>query len=84
MDELLSKLDGGELIALVAVGGGLLCGIVGIIMGCWLEMRRVSTNAALKQDMLDRGMCAEDIRTVLNAGSGQTQPEPHKRSSCSA
>jgi hypothetical protein len=82
MDELLSKLDGGELIALVAVGGGLLCGIVGIIMGCWLEMRRVSANAALKQDMLERGLSAEDIRTVLDAGTGQTQSKPHKRSSC--
>ena len=73
MNELLSRFNAGEMIALVAVAGGLLCGILcgvtGIIAGCWQEVRRADLLAALKQDMLNRGMSADDIRTVIEAGS---------------
>jgi hypothetical protein len=73
MSEFLSKFDGGEFIGLVAVAGGLLCGIIcgttAIIAGCWESVRRAEMLAALKQDMLNRGMSAEDIRTVIDAGS---------------
>jgi hypothetical protein len=78
MSELLSKFDGGELIGLVAVAGGLLCGMVAIVMGVWHANRRTEIAAALKQDMLNRGMSAEDIRTVLDAGSDG----PHAHRSC--
>ena len=33
------------------------------------ETRRAETLAALKQDMLNRGMSAEEIRTVLEVGT---------------
>ena len=69
MEELLTRFEPGQFIGLVAVAGGMLCGIVGIVMGCWLEMRKVATAAALKQDMLNRGMSADEIRTVLDSGS---------------
>jgi hypothetical protein len=69
MSDLLAQFNPGQFIGLVAVAGGLLCGIVAIVMGIWLEMRRVETTAALKQDMLNRGMSADEIRTVLEAGS---------------
>ena len=73
MDELLTKFDAGEVIGLVAVAGGLLigllCGLSGIIMGCWQLVRRTEINAALKRDMLSRGMSAEEIRTVIEAGT---------------
>jgi hypothetical protein len=65
MYELLSKIEPGELIGLVAVVGGLVCGIVAIVMGVGLEIRRVE----LKKDMLERGMTAEEIRIVMEAGS---------------
>jgi hypothetical protein len=70
MSEVLSRLNGGEMIGLVAVSGGLLCGLVAIFMGIWHEHRKSEINGALKQDMLNRGMSAEDIRTVLEAGTG--------------
>jgi len=69
MSELLSRFEPGEMIGLVAVTGGLLCGLVAIIMGIWHEHRKTEVNAALKQDMLNRGMSADDIRSVLDAGT---------------
>jgi hypothetical protein len=69
MYELLSKMEPGHLIGLVSVIGGLCCGIVAIVMGVGLEIRRVELAAALKKDMLERGMTAEEIRIVMEAGS---------------
>ncbi len=65
MVEVLSNFKPGELIGLVAVGGGLLCGIVAIIAGSWFKMREI----ALKEEMVNRGMSAEDIRMVLDGGA---------------
>jgi hypothetical protein len=88
MMELLSKFDSGELLGLVLGGvsiiGGLLCGIIGIIAGAWQKVRRTEIAAALKQDMLNRGMSAEDIRTVLEAGSKESRRALRHRSSCPA
>jgi hypothetical protein len=69
MMDLLSRMDSGELIGIVAVVGGLLIALVAIIAGSWVKVRRAEIAAALKQDMLNRGLSAEDIRTVLGAGS---------------
>jgi hypothetical protein len=73
MYELLSKMEPGQLIGLVAVVGGLVCGIVAIVMGVGLEIRRVELAAALKKDMLERGMTAEEIRIVMEAGSKNSE-----------
>jgi hypothetical protein len=73
MYELLSRMDPGQLIGLVAVVGGLVCGIVAIVMGVGLEIRRVELAAALKKDMLERGMTAEEIRIVMEAGSNRSE-----------
>jgi phosphoglycolate phosphatase-like HAD superfamily hydrolase len=69
MSEFLSRFNAGELIALVSVVGGLLCAITAILAGTWQKVRRAEITAALKQDMLSRGLSADDIRTVLEAGS---------------
>jgi hypothetical protein len=71
MSELLSKFDSAELIGLVALGGCLFLGLMGILLGFysqWLEHRKAEMTVALKQDMLSRGMCADEIRIVLEAG----------------
>jgi hypothetical protein len=75
MIDLLSKMNPGEFIPLVAVVGGLLCGIIGIIAGTWQKVRREEIAAALKHDMLNRGMSADDIRTVLEASSTGSRKE---------
>lgn len=69
MTDLLSKFDAGELIAITSVVGGLLCGITAIVAGTWAKVRRTEIAAALKHEMLNRGMSADEIRTVLDAGS---------------
>jgi len=71
MAEMLAKFDGGEIIGLIAVIGTFLCGALGICLGfCyqWQESRRAEITAGLKQDMLSRGMTAEEIQIVLDAG----------------
>ena len=77
MGEFLQKFDAGELIGFVAVSGGmligLLCGLTAIIADSWQKTRRAEIAAALKQDMLNRGMSAEDIRTVLEADSKRSK-----------
>jgi hypothetical protein len=73
MTELLSKFNGGEIIGIVAVGGSMLVGIVAVIMGSWLESRKAEIAATLKQDMINRGMSAEDIRTVVDAGTKRSR-----------
>ena len=68
---LLDKLNGFGLlllVPLVALVGGLLLGGISIVAGAWLKIRRAELTAELKQDMLNRGMSADEIRTVIEAG----------------
>ena len=54
---------------------GTLVGIVAIIGSTINRIHRRNVDAAMKQDMLDRGLSADDIERVLAAKS----PEPHNR-----
>lgn len=78
MSDFLARFSGGELIGLVAVVGGLLCGIFGILGHFWHENRVT----ALKRDMVERGMSAEEIQAVVSAGPGQPAGAPRDRRSC--
>jgi hypothetical protein len=75
MSELLNKFEPGELIGLVTITGGMLVGLVATIMALWHEHRKTEINAALKQDMLNRGMTADEIRIVLDAGTRNSAKE---------
>ena len=68
MSEFLSKFNGDDLCGLLAIAGGLLCGLVAIVATFWYRIRKAEIAATLKQDMLNRGMSADDIKTVLEAG----------------
>jgi hypothetical protein len=65
MTEFLSKFDSGELIGLVAVTGGLLCGLVAIVGGIVAKCVCHAREIAFKEDMIARGMSADEIRTVM-------------------
>ena len=84
MGDLLSKFGPGELIGLVAVAGGLLipilCGITAIVTDYFYKVRQLE----LKHDMLNRGMSAEEIRVVLDAGSKHSRKTPNRQDSCRA
>jgi hypothetical protein len=73
MIDVLSKVDGGQLIAIIAVGGGMLIGIISVLAGVWQKIHESDNLTKLKQDMLDRGMSAEEIKMVLEAGQN-TKP----------
>ena len=77
MLELLSNVNPGTLIVALAM----LVPITGIICGTWtnywLKVKRAELDAALKQEMLQRGMSADEIVQVIEARSR----EP-KRGSC--
>lgn len=53
---------------MVGAAGGILAGIVGTIATNWRRVRVAEQDAALKQNMIERGMSAEDIVRVLSAG----------------
>ena len=84
MTEFLSKFDAGELIGFVAVAGGLLCGLVcgtaAIVMDHLCKLRQL----ALKQDMLNRGMSAEEIQAVFDAGTSHGRKRLRERPTCEA
>jgi hypothetical protein len=69
MTDFLSKFRSGEIIGLVAIVCSFLFVISPIIAFCWYKIHKNSTAAALKQDMLNRGMSAEEIKIVLEAGT---------------
>jgi hypothetical protein len=76
MSDLLSRMNGGELIGFFAVVGGLLFVATAAIAGIWAGVRHAEFRArqleaeiALKQDMISRGMSADDIERVLTASS---------------
>jgi hypothetical protein len=69
MSEILSKLNGDGVMALFAIAGGLFVALVAILATAWTKVRQSEAASALKQDLAARGMSAEEIRTVLEAGS---------------
>ena len=76
MYEFLSRFPHDEFIGLVAIIGCAICGALALVFASyyqWAATRRAEITASLKKDMLDRGMSAEDIRTVLEAGVSQDQ-----------
>ncbi|HWA99013.1 MAG TPA: hypothetical protein VG713_11000 [Pirellulales bacterium] len=79
MIEWLSRQSAGELVPIITIVGGLLVGAFTIVAYAWasvhsatLAHRRAELDAALKQDMLNRGMSADEIERVLKAS---TSPE---------
>jgi hypothetical protein len=69
MMEVLSKFDSGDLIGLVSIVGGMLFSLAIVLGSFWRKVRQSEIAADLKRDMLDRGMSADEIKTVLEAGS---------------
>ena len=68
LERLLSPEMTGSLSIVIVFGVGLLVALSSIVARAIVKIRRDAVAAALKRDMLDRGMSAEEIKTVLEAG----------------
>jgi surface antigen len=75
MSDWLLQQSPGHLISMVAIVMGPLIAIVAIVSASWARVRRAETHvqiaemeAALKQQMIERGMSADEIVRVLEAG----------------
>lgn len=55
----------------IAIIMGCLIPISAIIVGGWVGVARQRENAALKRRMIDRGMSADEIERILQAGRGK-------------
>ncbi len=67
MNDVLSKFDSQDLILAAMVVGGLLFAILLGAAHYWHKARESDNTTKLKLDMLDRGMSADEIKTVLEA-----------------
>jgi hypothetical protein len=67
MQDLLSRLKSDDLAVIVFLTLAFLAGMIVWLSLQWRLHRRTEIEAALKHDMLNRGMCAEDIERVLRA-----------------
>jgi hypothetical protein len=67
MSELWSEFGLWHFLALVCVASAL-GGIIGSLAKNWRKARESEHLAALKQSMVEKGMSAEDIVRVINAG----------------
>jgi hypothetical protein len=65
MDYLLSRFNSTELLILIGMTGGFFCWFTCIVGKHWLKIRQLE----IKKDMLERGMSADEITAVLNAGA---------------
>jgi hypothetical protein len=77
MSEIVTHFKPGEIIALVAVIGGLMIPLAAILGGFWYNARLT----AFKQDMFNRGMSPAEIQSVLTAGNKPTD-ESRRRHPC--
>jgi hypothetical protein len=67
--------DAGAVIFILALFAGTVLTVVPCVIACQVrKTREAQLNAALKRDMVDRGMSAEEIERVL----GVVQPQPPK------
>ncbi len=65
----------GEVIPLVAIGGGILLGIVALVCATVHSIYKTHRQSNLKQMMLEAGLPPHDIERVINCGLNEQKPE---------
>jgi hypothetical protein len=72
--------DPGTLVGALLGGFGIFTGltisVTAIIMGHWRKVRQTEDNNALKHALLEHGMSAEEIATVVNSWPGRRKGAP--------
>ena len=64
------------IIPLVAIVMGCGLGAIGIVSSIWYKLRVKQWEMSLKHTMLERGMSAEEIKSVLEASATRGAMEP--------
>lgn len=67
MSEFLDKLSPGDVPGVIAIISTFVVALGWIVVSNWRKVRIAEQNAALKQDMIQRGMSVDDIERVLRA-----------------
>ena len=75
MEQFISKLQPHDLVTVLVLTLGAVIALVAIIATQWRMHKRTEVEAALKQEMLARGMSAEDIERVIKSGATSSQCE---------
>lgn len=82
MMEWLSQQSAGQMVALCGVVGGISVAIVAIASAAWARVRKaeyrhqqIEAELALKQQMIEKGLSADDIERVLAAGKLVREPD---------
>ena len=53
--------------------------VVAIVATCWVKARRDSQESALKMEMIQRGLSADDIATILEAPRKNRRKDDRRR-----
>ena len=76
MSEFLSKFSSGQLEGFVIIGAVLTTCLIMFLTWQWRLLRRTDIEASLKQDMVNRGMSADEIERVLAAKTNVGSKSP--------
>jgi hypothetical protein len=76
MAEILFSRNPGLFIPVLAIAAAGVVFVVWIVVHHWSSAKQLDVDAALKQDMLNRGMSAADVERVLWASSSGPHGEP--------
>ncbi len=71
MSDFFSRIDPGLFVPLFLFAGSFIWLTVHSLSSVWLKYRKAEMAASLKHEMIARGMSAEEIKTVLEAGDNQ-------------
>ena len=74
-EQLLSRISSNDLIPITFIVTGMLAGLIVALSVQWRLHRRTEMELGLKQEMLARGMSAEDIERVIKAGASSSHCE---------
>lgn len=65
----------GMIMMLCIFGGSAITGIIALVVNGWKHNREHERISILKQQMIDKGMSADDIIRVIQAEPPQSKPE---------
>jgi hypothetical protein len=69
-----SKLNAEDVAGLIAIIGAVVVGTVGVVCVTIYKVHRSRTEDAMKRELLDRGLSADEIATIVSATTPKSLP----------